>query len=93
MIAVKSKAVLFAALILVLFTAFAAQSQTVPKMSGEELKARLGKPNVVVLDVRAEHDWDTSQWKIQGAIREDPSKADEWKGKYQKDKTYVLYCA
>jgi len=39
------------------------------------------------------HDWDSSQWKIQGAQRQLPMEVKEWIGKYPKDKKIVLYCA
>jgi rhodanese-related sulfurtransferase len=39
------------------------------------------------------HDWDSSQWKIQGAQRQVPAKVKEWMAQYPKDKVIVLYCA
>ncbi len=69
-------------------------AEKVPRMTKEQLKEMLGKPDRVVLDVRAAGDWDKAQMKIQGAVREDPGKgAKTWAGKYGKDKTIVLYCA
>ena len=66
----------------------------VPRMSKEDLKSRLGNPEVIILDVRAPGDWDKSKTKIQGAVREDPNKsAQSWADKYSQDKTIVLYCA
>jgi len=66
----------------------------VPRIGAEELKALLGKPEVIIIDVRASGDWDNSRIKIQGAVREDPNKsAKSWADKYPKDKTIVLYCA
>ena len=64
-----------------------------PRMTKEELKGLMGKPDVVIIDVRAKSDWDGSKEKIQGAVREDPKKAKDWAGKYPKDKTLVFYCA
>jgi rhodanese-related sulfurtransferase len=46
-----------------------------------------------VIDVRAAGDWDGSDRKIAGAVREDPAAAGKWEGKYPKGKTLVLYCA
>jgi len=68
-------------------------AQDVKAMSTEELKAMLGDPGVVILDVRSNADWKLSKVKIKGALREDPEKADTWISKYPKDKTLVLYCA
>ena len=66
----------------------------VPRMTKEQLKEMLGKPETVILDVRATGDWDKAQMKIKGAAREDPSKATKtWAEKYGKDKTIILYCA
>ena len=66
----------------------------VPRISTGELKALLGSPEVVIIDVRASGDWDNSKMKIQGAVREDPNKsAKSWADKYSKDKTIVAYCA
>jgi rhodanese-related sulfurtransferase len=62
-------------------------------ISKDQLREELTKPDVVVIDVRATHDWDSSQWKIQGAQRQSPAEAKQWMGKYPKDETIVLYCA
>ena len=47
----------------------------------------------VIIDVRSDHDWQDSNTKIKGAVRENPSKLDSWINNYPKDKTIVLYCA
>ena len=64
-----------------------------PRMEKEQLKAQLGNPDVVVIDVRAFTDWVMTKEKIKGAVRENPRDVDDWSGKYPKDKTIVLYCA
>ena len=64
-----------------------------PRMTKEELNGLMGKPDVVLIDVRAQSDWDGSKEKIQGAVREDPKKVKDWANKYPKDKTLVFYCA
>jgi rhodanese-related sulfurtransferase len=73
--------------------AFAAHAQEVQRTSKEKLKAELKSPDLIILDVRTDYDWESSQWKITGAVREDPSKVTEWKDKYPKNKTIALYCA
>ncbi len=81
---------------LLLLAAFASESlaKEAPRMTKEELKALMGKADVVVIDVRAKGDWEGSKEKIQGAIREDPGKkAKEWADKYPNNKTLVFYCA
>ena len=62
-------------------------------ISADQLNENLTKPDVVVVDVRIDRDWASSQWKIKGARRESPNEAKEWMGKYSKDKQIVLYCA
>jgi amino acid transporter len=71
----------------------AAAAPEVPRMSKEELKAALGNNELVVIDVRVGKDWDASEIKIKGAVREDPKALDSWVARYPKDKTLVLYCA
>jgi rhodanese-related sulfurtransferase len=65
----------------------------VPTITKEELRAKLGDPNVVVVDVRQPRDWKASDVKIKGAIRENPGDIAGWADRYPKDKTLVLYCA
>ena len=68
-------------------------AQAVPRISKEELKAKLGSPSLVLLDVRANHDWETSGEKIAGAVRMDPETVETWAGTLPTDKEIVLYCA
>lgn len=65
----------------------------VPRISNDELKTKLGSPDVVLLDVRAKNDWERSDEKIAGAVRMDPQTVDAWTGTLPKDKEIVLYCA
>lgn len=64
-----------------------------PRIEKEKLKEMLGKPELILVDVRAGSDWKASTQKIKGAVREDPDKAETWMKKYPKDKTLVFYCA
>ena len=64
----------------------------VPRISIQQLKAKLGNPEVAVIDVRSTHDWEESDVMIKGAIREDSRQFSSWIKKYPKDKTIVLYC-
>lgn len=70
-----------------------AKSTDAPRMMKEELKAMLGDPNFIVVDVRFGTDWTGSDLKIKGAVREDPEAIESGANKYPKDKTLVLYCA
>lgn len=72
---------------------FAVASADAPRMSKEELRSRLGDKDIVIIDVRTGYDWDKSDSKIRGAVREDPQDAATWTKKYTKEKTIVLYCA
>ncbi len=74
------------------YTTFA-ECGAVPRMPKEELKALLGNPDLITIDVRLGKDWADSDVKIKGAIREDPEAVEAWVQKYPKDRTYVLYCA
>ena len=91
------KSVLFVAVVTVFAVAavFAmpAAAQDAKRMTIEELKGMLGNPDLVIVDVRRDGDWNSSAIKVKGALREDPEKVDTWMSKYSKDKTLVFYCA
>jgi len=63
-----------------------------PRMTKEELKAKLGDPTVTVIDVRYKANWKKSSQKVAGAVREDPNEIGSWAGKYKKDQVLVFYC-
>lgn len=90
---------IFFALLLVLSLALAGvpakelSAQNVQRMTAEQLKDKLGSPDLAVIDVRTEGDWNSSDSKIKGALREDPSTVESWAAKYPKNQTIVLYCA
>jgi len=64
------------------------------RITKDQLFAMLGKPGVVILDVRVGDAWEKSKLKIQGAVREDPEKdVKGWSEKYPKDNTLVFYCS
>lgn len=68
--------------------------EKVPRMTKEELKSMLDHPDVIIVDVRLENEWNKSQWKIKGAVRIDPEKEIQSAiGKYARDKTYIFYCS
>ena len=91
------KSILFVAVVTVFAVAavFAmpAAAQEAKRMTIEELKGMLGNPDLVIVDVRRDGDWNSSAIKVKGALREDPEKVDTWMNKYPKDKTLVFYCA
>jgi hypothetical protein len=66
-------------------------SADAPRMTKEELKALLGQPDLIIIDVRTGSGWTASDLKIMGSVREDPYAIAPWTNKYPKDKTLVLY--
>jgi hypothetical protein len=62
-----------------------------PRMPAEVLNARLNDPDLVILDVRSSTDWNASDKKIKGSVREDPENVQSWADNYSKEKTLVLY--
>ncbi len=65
----------------------------VPRITKEEVRSMLGNPDVIILDVRLEDQWQVADGKIVRAIHEDPEKYESWANKYPKEKTLILYCA
>jgi len=80
-------------LVIVAMLAVSATAEDVPRITKDELKAQLGDPDLIILDVQTQSDWKASVRKIKGAIRENPSEFASWADKYAKEKTLVLYCA
>jgi predicted sulfurtransferase len=64
-----------------------------PRMSGQELNARLGEPGLVVIDTRAAGDWGSSATQVKGAVRRDPNAVASWADEYDRGQTIVAYCA
>ncbi len=62
-------------------------------MSKEELKGLLDSDRLTILDVRTGRDWNSSEFKIQGAQRAASDDFEQWSASYAKDKILVLYCA
>ena len=63
----------------------------VTRISKEELNSMLGNPDVIILDVDREGNWEDRDRKIPGAVREIPKEIESWMNKYPRDKTLVLY--
>jgi rhodanese-related sulfurtransferase len=62
-----------------------------PRISKEELKSRLDKPDTIVIDVRRNRE--NANKKIKNAVLEDPDNVNAWAEKYEVDDFIVLYCA
>ena len=83
------------ALLLILLSAplqEASPFSTVERIAKEELRELLDNPEITILDARSDKDWQSSNRKIKGAVREDPQDAESWAHKYPKDKKLILYC-
>lgn len=77
-----------------LFMAGVAMSAAAAQLiTTEALSKMLDDPDVVIVDVRSERDWEASDAKIKGAVREDPGNVSFWLSKYPTDKKLVFYCA
>ncbi|HZD55042.1 MAG TPA: hypothetical protein VE080_02185 [Candidatus Aquicultoraceae bacterium] len=91
----RSRGALIAVVVAVLAawtaTGISAESDAIRRMTKEELKGLLGKPDVQVLDVRL--GGERASDRIAGAAYEDPGQVSEWSGKYPRDKRIVLYCS
>ena len=62
-----------------------------PRITTEKLKSMLGDPKLVIVDVRRNLDWNSSEYKIKGAVRADPTKVESWASSFGKDETFVIY--
>jgi hypothetical protein len=95
---IAARAPLMMGLILLLIVGGPVQSRAgdtpeIAKISVQQLKDLLGRPDTVVVDVRTDRDWWRSSKKIPGALREDPSRVDQWMEKYLKNQTLIFYCS
>ena len=70
-----------------------ATAADIPRMTKEDLKAKLGTPHLIIVDVRVGTDWKASEVKVKGAVRGDPQNIVSLAKQYPKDTTLVLYCA
>ncbi len=84
--------VMAAALMLALPWSYAI-GQEAPRLAPETLKTWLSDPQVLILDVRQPHDWQGSDKKIMGAVRQDPKDFKTWAAGLPKGKKIVLYCS
>lgn len=86
---------LVALLLLIALAAYPAMPTTVeqvPRLTKEAVKEMLGKPDVVIVDIRYIKQYEQSDKKLPGAVFVQPENFDEFvKNHPQKDKTYILY--
>jgi hypothetical protein len=63
----------------------------IPRITKEQLKELLGKPDLVIVDARPVEQWKYSDQMIPGTVHEDPLAVDSWSQKYDKNKRIVVY--
>jgi len=63
----------------------------VPRITKEQLKEMLGKPDLAIIDARPAEQWKYSDQLIPGAAHEDPLMIQTWISKYDKNKKTVIY--
>ena len=69
----------------------ASETKPVPRISADQVNRLLGKPDTVIIDVRKPRNWWRTSKKVLTAVREDPSKVDQWAPKYTKNQFLVFY--
>ena len=94
----KRKPILISALVAVLllialaaYTAMPTTVEQVPRLTKENVKEMIGKPDVVIVDIRYIKQYEQSDKKLPGAVFVQPEDFDEFVKNQPKDKTYVLY--
>ncbi|MCE5263101.1 MAG: hypothetical protein LLG97_06165 [Deltaproteobacteria bacterium] len=66
--------------------------EQVPRLTKDAVKEMLGKPDVVIVDIRYIKQYEQSDRRIPGAVFVQPENFDEFvKNHPKKDATYVLY--
>jgi 3-mercaptopyruvate sulfurtransferase SseA len=63
----------------------------VPRITKEQLKEMLGKPDLVIIDARPMEQWKYSDQMIPGTVYEDPLAIQSWAHKYDKNRKIVVY--
>jgi rhodanese-related sulfurtransferase len=62
-----------------------------PMITKEALNEILANDDLIILDVRAQPDWRSSEFKIKNAMRVDPDDFESWGDLFPKNKLLVLY--
>ncbi|MDI6852894.1 MAG: hypothetical protein QME75_04725 [Deltaproteobacteria bacterium] len=78
---------------LALLASFCSAQNGVKRVDKETLKGWLGRPDVMIIDVRAPQDWAGSDKKIAGAVRRDPDDVATWGKTLPQGNKIVTYCA
>ena len=68
-------------------------SDEIARVTVDQVKKLLGRPDTVIIDVRKHRNWWRSSKKIPTAVRGDPDRVDQWREKYSKHQTLIFYCS
>lgn len=63
----------------------------VPRISKEEVRDLMVQPDVVLLDTRPEEEWRSGDFKLPGAVHENPLEFASWASKYSKEQMLIMY--
>lgn len=92
----KKATIWIAVLMITVFAAVpaaAASRDTIPRMTVQELKAKMDRgEDIVILDVRTGRDYDRSRDKIKGAVRISFFQLNDRYRELPADKEIVAYC-
>lgn len=88
----KKHVVATAVLVLLALSYGAARADDTHMMTKEQLLPMLGKSDVIIIDVRTNYDWDHSDAKVKGAMREEGMKFGSWMSKYPREDNRPLLC-
>ena len=86
-------AMVLAISLMLAFTWSCATGQDVPRLDKDTLKGWLSDPQVIILDVRQPQDWQSSDKKIKGAVRQEPNEVKTWAASLAQGQENRLYCA
>ncbi len=84
-------AMALAASLMLAFACSCGDGEKPPLLDQENVKSSLYDREVIILDVRASKDWNVSDKKIEGAVRQDPDEVATWAVSLPKNKKIILY--
>ena len=90
-ILIASLAALLSLVALAGYSAPPSSVEQVPRLTKEAVKEMLGKPDVVIVDIRYIKQYEQSDKRLPGAVFVQPENFDEFTKNYPKQRTYILY--
>jgi hypothetical protein len=73
------------------FTWSCGSGEKLQLLDKETIRSCLSDREVIILDVRAPKDWNVSDKKIKGAVRQDPAEVKTWAANLPENGKIVLY--